>query len=90
MTLEYCEKIKPGVVYTRSRATGKKLIYVCLNCGRRSWDLLGANALTSGWSQSCTKAAVRLPSEALKIDRQGLVSAVRRSDILALRNALLD
>jgi len=84
--LEYCEKIEPGFV---PRAVLSTHVYVCLNCGRRSYDRLGHQALIPGWSQSCTKAAVRLPSNALKLDHRGVVCAVRKRDVIALRKISL-
>lgn len=61
------------------------LVYVCLNCGRRSGDRHGYQALTPGWTRSCTRAAVRLPSGALKLNGGGLVQAVRKGDIRAIQ-----
>lgn len=63
------------------------LVYVCLNCGRRSCDRSGIMGLTPGWSASCSKEAVQLPSDALKPNGRGLVVAISRKALLRSRVA---
>jgi hypothetical protein len=63
-------------------------VYVCVNCGRRSLDRSGHFELTSGWNQSCAKAAIRLPASSLKLDERGLVVAINREIILKVQKGL--
>jgi hypothetical protein len=86
--LEYSEK-QPGLTGLQRATKLSGYVYVCLNCGRRSYDRLGRNALIPGWSRSCTKAAVRLPSKALELNHQGLVRAVQKGAVVALQKVSL-
>ena len=81
--MEQCAEIEPGRDSIRPALSDK--VYVCLSCGRRSFDRLGYSALTSGWGTSCTRAAVRLPSKACQVDSRGVVVAVSREAILRVK-----
>jgi hypothetical protein len=61
-------------------------VYVCMNCGRRSRDLLGQKMLTPGWSPSCARGAVLFKSRDLQLNRAGLVCAVKKSAVTSKLN----
>jgi hypothetical protein len=87
--VERCTKVVTNSCkVSHSRSVSANYVYVCLNCGRRSLDRLGCCELTPGWTHSCTRASVRLPSAALELDDRGLVIAVDENIILetALRS----
>ncbi len=83
--MEFYHKPSHGVGQNVLARPGR--VYVCLNCGRRSKDLLGRHMLTPGWGPGCARFAVQLPTRDLQLNDVGLVQAVRKGAVLACRNA---
>lgn len=83
--MEQCEKTEPRLL--RASKLKAEHVFVCMQCGRRSWDKQGTHKLLSGWGPTCTHAAVRLPVSALRLDARGLVVGITERAVNAVREA---
>jgi hypothetical protein len=60
-----------------NEVAGPGEVFVCMNCGRRSFDLLGWHRVHSGWSITCVINAVKYREMDLVLGRKGEVARVR-------------
>lgn len=87
--MEQCEKTVPRLLKRPTALKTPEFVYVCMSCGRRSYDRRGTRKVHSGWGTSCIRAAVRFPSVALQLDARGIVTGIQESAVTRVRAASL-